>query len=102
MHRVFINNSTIRHTFFLFGHVPVSNKTFLSTVNITREVVHNDLNVSVLFTEKHYGQTPYGYLHVERKRYESPLAKYFMDAVHELGYKEVDTNGGQQVGKTAQ
>ncbi|OXA41986.1 Glucose dehydrogenase [FAD, quinone], partial [Folsomia candida] len=57
-----------------------------------------DYNGAYKENEKHYGQTPYGYLHVERKRYESPLAKYFMDAVHELGYKEVDTNGGQQVG----
>ncbi|ODN00431.1 Protein PTCD3, mitochondrial [Orchesella cincta] len=47
--------------------------------------------------EKHYGQTPYGYLNVEKRDYK-PLYNYFMNGGKELGYDEIDLNGPQKSG----
>ncbi|XP_035704716.1 glucose dehydrogenase [FAD, quinone] isoform X2 [Folsomia candida] len=59
-----------------------------------------DYNGAYVKNEKHYGQAgqPYGYLHVEQRNEWAPLYKYFIEAVKELGYNQVDLNGPQSIG----
>lgn len=49
-------------------------------------------------------ESPYhgngGYLTVERFRHNTPIAKYLLDAVRDMGYDEVDINGATQSGFT--
>ncbi|XP_046744286.1 glucose dehydrogenase [FAD, quinone]-like [Diprion similis] len=41
-----------------------------------------------------------GYLTVETYRYKHPIGSYFMEAIQEMGYNEVDFNGETQTGAT--
>lgn len=49
------------------------------------------------FTEKHYGNNPYGYLHVEHQHHR-PLHEHYMEAGKEMGFSIVDFNGPQTTG----
>ncbi|OXA42201.1 Glucose dehydrogenase [FAD, quinone] [Folsomia candida] len=48
--------------------------------------------------KEHYGESAYGFLHVEKRKWVPPLHQTFLDAGKELGYDEVDVNGPQRVG----
>ncbi|CAG7837943.1 unnamed protein product [Allacma fusca] len=49
------------------------------------------------YSEKHYGSTGYGPLHVESKKW-NPLKDYFLEGGKEMGFPTVDLNGPQKSG----
>jgi len=69
---------------------------FLASV-CTSIGLQNEFKGLILLTEQHYGETPYGYLHVEKLSY-GPMIEQFTKAGKELGFKAADLNGPQVVG----
>ncbi|CAG7827384.1 unnamed protein product [Allacma fusca] len=49
------------------------------------------------YSEKHYGSTGYGSLHVESRDW-NPIKNYFLEGGKEMGYPTVDLNGPQKSG----
>ena len=77
--------------------IPSSLESFSSRLKTISFRQATEMSLVIDITEKHYGESAYGNLHVETTAWK-PLEKELIEGIKELGYETIDLNGPQRSG----